>query len=68
MAPNELIEDVKVHKKSKKCTKVARLSKSLPVVGDLCFAKVRGFVEWPAIVKEVYDGGVWVDFFNSNTE
>lgn len=36
-----------------------------PKKGDLCFAKVRGFVPWPAYVTEIESGSVWVKFFNS---
>lgn len=60
-----------VNKKEKKKTKkakktVATYSKAdPPKQGDLCFAKVKGFVPWPAYVTEIEGGFVWVQFFNS---
>lgn len=40
--------------------------KVLPKVGDLCYAKVRSYSEWPAIVTKIESSNrVWVKFFNS---
>lgn len=37
----------------------------VPVAGDLCFAKVRGYVEWPALVIEAHVNFAWVRFFGA---
>lgn len=34
-------------------------------IGDFCFAKVRGYCEWPAIVVDVDKTTIEVKFFNS---
>lgn len=58
-------KQTKIAKKSKKT--IARYSKADPPrKGDLCFAKVRGFVPWPAYVTGIEGSSVWVQFFNSN--
>lgn len=57
-----------INKKQKKSKKNLQLAKknAVPKIGDLVFAKVRGFSDWPAIVKEINEPNhVWVDFFNS---
>lgn len=76
-------ETTKVHKQIKsKCKpetathsasskKIVRI-KPMPVVGDLCFAKVKGFAPWPAVITKIENTGkkiqrtfIWVKFFNS---
>lgn len=34
-------------------------------VGDFCFAKVRGYVEWPCYIVSIEHQHAWVKFFNS---
>ncbi|XP_055306817.1 uncharacterized protein LOC129571073 [Sitodiplosis mosellana] len=34
-------------------------------VGELCFGKVRGFPEWPAIITKIEKNYALVKFFNS---
>lgn len=34
-------------------------------VGELCFGKIRGYCEWPALITEVQKNYVLVKFFNS---
>lgn len=39
----------------------------MPEVGDFCFAHVRGYSEWPAVVTGIKTPSqVWVKFFNSS--
>ncbi|XP_031639986.1 uncharacterized protein LOC116351971 [Contarinia nasturtii] len=41
--------------------------KIMPDVGTFCFAKVRGYSEWPAIITSIKNPNhVWLRFFNSN--
>lgn len=46
-------------KKSKKQSKLP------PIVGDFCFAHVRGYATWPAVVTIIDGNSAWVEFFNS---
>lgn len=40
--------------------------KIMPEVGNFCFAHVRGYSEWPAIITAIKKPNhVWVKFFNS---
>lgn len=43
------------------------VQKMAPKIGDSCFAKVRGYAEWPGICLQVEDGHVWVKFFNAKS-
>lgn len=52
-------------KKSKKKQQIV-LAQVMPLVGDLCFGKVRGYAPWPAIVTNIDKNVIWVKFFNSN--
>lgn len=55
----------KIKKKAKKTKQLVR-AKEMPVIGDFCFAKVRGYPPWPAFVEKIEKPIVWVKFFNSN--
>lgn len=38
----------------------------MPEIGTFCFAKVRGYPEWPAFVTSIKKPNhIWVKFFNS---
>lgn len=56
-----------VHNPSKKESKalVKKRAVQRPAIGDICFVKIRGFVEWPAIVMAVAEDGALVKFFNA---
>lgn len=55
----------KIEKEEKKMKQIVR-AKEVPSIGDLCFAKVRGYAPWPAIVTKIEKPTVWVKFFNSS--
>lgn len=54
----------KEKKGKKKNNKMVRV-KEVPLVGDFCFAKVRGYAPWPAYVTKIQKNVIWVKFFNS---
>lgn len=60
--PNEIQTFVK--KTKAMCLNSTKVTLSC---GDLCFAKVRGYSEWPAIVIGVEGKTIEVKFFNSGT-
>lgn len=45
---------------------IATTSSKTFKVGELCFAKVRGWKEWPGFVTSLGENFAWVNFFNSN--
>lgn len=42
-------------------------TKQAPNVGEFCFAKVRGYAEWPARVESIDGNHALVTFFNPST-
>lgn len=51
---------------SKKKAQVV-LKKKIPEIGDFCFAKVRGYSEWPAVITDIKNSKQFcVKFFNSS--
>lgn len=47
-------------------TIIAKQTRKVFKKGDLCFAKVKGFVEWPGLIIALEEKIAWVKFFNSN--
>lgn len=75
IAPRELRSQrhcLQQNERELKSSKKIVRAKSMPVVGDFCFAKIKGFAPWPAVVSKIENTGkhikktiVWVEFFNS---
>lgn len=55
----------RMKQKGEKSKQLVR-TKEIPAIGDFCFAKVRGYAPWPAVVDKIEKPIVWVKFFNSN--
>lgn len=52
-------------KRKQSKNKLVQRAKPSFQVGDYCFAKVKGFVEWPGYVVSIENQHAWIRFFNS---
>lgn len=65
---NEVATERTAKRNNFRKNQVVKQTSMPPAVGDLCYGKIKGYVEWPAVVTDVQKKFAWVKFFNASMQ